>query len=247
MIFLTACNRPEIKDKEEKVDITVSAAASMTDSLLELKKNFEKTNPNIQVNYNFGGSGTLRKQIEQGAPIDLFLSASESDYQLLNEKGVITEGKAILQNQLVLIKPENGDIESLSDLEGLDGKIAIGTPDAVPAGTYAKQALETGGLWGKLHDHIVFTKDVRQVLTFVKEGSVDAGFVYRSDMIQEDKIQLVEEIDSSYHTPIRYYLGIIDHHRDEEKKEAVGSFFSYVTSVQNMELFMKYGFKDIHD
>jgi len=100
LIILTDCTSPKA-DTGNQVEFTISAAASMTDRLLALKERFEHQYPNVKINYNFGGSGTLRKQIEKRVPIDIFFSASEQDYKLLDEAGFIKKGQAILQNHLV--------------------------------------------------------------------------------------------------------------------------------------------------
>lgn len=247
LIILTGCTSPKA-DSGNQVELTISAAASMTDSLLELKEGFEHQYPNIKINYNFGGSGTLRKQIEQGAPIDIFFSASEQDYKLLDEAGFIKKGQAILQNHLVLIQPVNGELTSINDLLDSNGKIALGTPDAVPAGTYGKQSLENLGIWGDVQERLVYTKDVRQVLTFVKERSVDAGIVYVSDTLGEDHIEVVERIDDSTHDPIKYYFGIIDGNKhDDAKKKATENFYHFIIRDESMELFKKYGFDRVGD
>jgi len=247
LIILTGCTSPKA-DTGNQVELTISAAASMTDSLLALKERFENQNPNVKINYNFGGSGTLRKQIEQGAPIDIFFSASEQDYKLLDEAGFIKKGQAILQNHLVLIQPVNGKLTKLNDILESNGKIALGTPDAVPAGTYGKQVLKNLGMWGDVQERLVYTKDVRQVLTVVKEKAVDAGIVYVSDTVGEDHIKIVEQIDDSTHDPIKYYVGMINGNKqDDAKKKAIETFYHFIIRDESMEVFKKYGFDGLDD
>lgn len=241
LLFITGCGQSSNAENEE-IELTISAAASMTDSLTEIKKVFEEENPQVSITYNFGGSGTLRKQIEQGAPIDLFFSASKKDYLLLDDTGLVKDGSAIVENKLVLIKPEEEKIMHLEEFLQSDGKIAIGTPVAVPAGTYSRQALQKMGVWEQLQDRIVFTKDVRQVLTVVKEGAVNLGLVYGTDIFEETNIKVVDEIDPNLHSPIEYFVATIENDRDEEKEQAVKSFYAYVQGEDSRSIFEKYGF-----
>lgn len=245
---LVACSNTSSSSEQSLTTIYVSAAASMTEPLLQIKEQFEKENPTVELLYNFGGSGTLRKQIEQGAPADLFISASESDYLALEEKGFVDEGEAVLQNEIAFIVPEGSKISSMEQLKNNDGKIAIGTPEAVPAGTYAKQVLENVGLWDDLQSQFVFTKDVRQVLTLVKEGSVDGGFVYVSDA-QDEKVKIAEMVDSSLHDPIYYYVALIhtDLENDTEKSQMVNRFYAYLFDENNMDTYQQFGFDLIKD
>ena len=245
IIFLFAIlNGCETTDEVSsgKIELTVSAAASMTESLLEIKEKFELEYPHVKVNYNFGGTGALRKQIEQGAGIDLFFSASEKDYNLLKEKGFIEQGEVLFQNELVVIQPSKGMYQSFEEFVEGDGKLAIGTPEAVPAGTYALQALENMGVLDDLKNRIVYTKDVRQVLTFVQENSVDMGFVYASDVIGEEKIKFVESINPEQYEPINYFIAVIKREQSVEKEEAINNFYQFAMSEVGMGIFADHGF-----
>ncbi|WP_158595158.1 molybdate ABC transporter substrate-binding protein [Oceanobacillus piezotolerans] len=236
--FIAGCTN------EEKIELTISAAASMTNSLNEIKKEFEQDYPHISVTYHFGGSGTLRKQIEQGAPIDLFFSASKKDYQLLEEGGFVRNGSAILQNKLVFIQQSNEEKQSLTDFLHSDGKIAIGTPEAVPAGTYSEQLLKELGIWDKLQGRIILTKDVRQVLTVVKEGAVDVGIVYQSDIHGEENLEAAWESDPHLYEPIQYFAAIIGNNSavDDRKIDAMEHFYQFIQEEQSMNIFASYGF-----
>lgn len=243
VVILTGCKATG-EASDGKVELTVSAAASMTDSLLEIKENFESVYPYVKINYNFGGSGTLRKQIEQGAGIDLFFSASEKDFQLLEEKGLVEQGDILFQNELVVIQPVDGEYGSFAEFVEGDGKLAIGTPEAVPAGTYAYQALDALEALDDLENRIVYTKDVRQVLTFVQENSVDMGIVYASDVIGEKDIKVLEKIRSEPYDPINYYLAVIEgkSKHSGEWEEAIDDFYQFVMSDEGMDIFKEYGF-----
>ncbi|RDW15412.1 molybdate ABC transporter substrate-binding protein [Oceanobacillus chungangensis] len=246
ILFVAGCGQASgSSNVTEETELTISAAASMMASLNEITEVFEEENPDIKITYNFGGSGTLRKQIEQGAPIDLFFSASKKDYQLLEEGGFVNDGSAIFRNKLVFLQQEDGTMKSLEDFINSDGKIAIGTPEAVPAGTYAEQALEKLGVWEQLQGRIVFTKDVRQVLNAVKEGGVDLGLVYSSDLYGEENVEIAWEVDHSLHEKIEYFVASLKNDQKQEddvKAEAVERFYQYVQKEDSMKVFAKYGF-----
>ncbi|BCB02486.1 molybdate ABC transporter substrate-binding protein [Bacillus sp. KH172YL63] len=242
ILFIFGCS-PFTKDTDAPVNITVSAASSMTESLNELKDRFEKEHPDISVTYNFGGTGTLRKQVEQGAPVDLFFLASQKDYVLLEEKGFIQKGFPIFENRLVLIKHKEVAIDSFDSFLSSDEKVAIGTPDAVPAGTYSKQMLQAVGAWDMLSgdNRLVFAKDVHHVLNLVETGAVDIGFVYASDTLHADNIDIVEEIDPELHEPITYYMAEIDG-RGSSNEDEIETFYEYALSAKGLKLFKSYGF-----
>lgn len=224
-------------------EIMISAASSMTESLLELKDAFEAEYPHLAVTYNFGGSGTLRKQIEQGAPIDLFFSASMKDYQILQETDLIKVGIVILENSLVMIKSNDESFDTLQSFLDQDGMMAIGTPEAVPAGTYAKEALEQMEIWSRLQERFVYTKDVRQVVTLVSEGAVDAGIVYSSDVSNIDEVTIFENIDSSHHAPIEYTVAVIKNGSEEKtNSEAIEKFYQFVQTERAIDIFKENGF-----
>jgi len=221
-------------------EIVVSAAASLTNPLTEIQAAFEADHPSVKVVFNFGGSGTLRKQIEQGAEVDLFLFASEKDYQALVEGNMVGLGGPLLLNRLVIITSESSGIAVWPEFLEQNRMLAIGTPEAVPAGTYAKVALERMGIWERLQDRIVYTKDVRQVLTLVKNDAVQAGIVYASDTAGEDQIMVLETVNPELHTPIRYFAGLTHHHA--ERAEA---FYKYIWSEAALEIFRRHGFDTI--
>lgn len=167
MLFILICFGCQNKDKN--VQITVSAAASLQDALTEVKEAFEQDYENITVNYNFGGSGTLKHQISQGAPVDLFFSAGENPIDELAEGNLLVQESIlnIVGNSLVVIVPsrQKDKVKSLKDLEKENfTHIAIGNPETVPAGQYAKEALEKARVWEELQNQLVLGKDVRQVL-----------------------------------------------------------------------------------
>ncbi|MEH7126492.1 molybdate ABC transporter substrate-binding protein [Bacillus sp. JJ1532] len=237
----------QTEKEEENIELTISAAASLEDALNEIKPLFEEKNKNIKLFFNFGGSGALQKQIIQGAPVDLFFSAAEDKYDELVSKGIIDENQGVdrLENKLVLIIPKESknSIEGFNDLANLgNGKVALGTPEAVPAGNYGKQTLEHLGLWDQVQSNIVFAKDVRQVLTYVETGNVEAGLVYKTDALTSDKVKVVAEADSDSHDPIVYPVGIIKNTKYMKETEL---FYQFIQGKESEEVFVKYGFNFI--
>lgn len=200
-------------------------------------------NPNIKVIFNFGGSGSLQQQIAQGAPVDLFISASQEKYHQLTSKNLIERNHSVqlLGNELVLISPKGTQgPESLDDLLRPDIKrIAIGTPETVPAGQYAKQALVSTGLWSQLEHKIINTKDVRQVLAYVETGNVDAGIVYKTDAMISDKIAVAKIVPQDSHDSISYPAGVVASSKNH--KEAI-TFLNFLKEKKAMDIFKKYGF-----
>lgn len=180
--------------------MTVSAAASLTDALKEIQKAYETKNTNIKLNFNFGASGALQQQIEQGAPADLFLSAAPKNMQALVDKQLIDTNKQknLLNNELVVVTPADGktEVKSIADLAKAEVKhVAIGIPESVPAGNYAKEALTNAKLWDTLQSKTVQGKDVRQVLQYVETGNAEAGFVYKTDALTSKQVTIAFAVD----------------------------------------------------
>ncbi|WP_340014283.1 molybdate ABC transporter substrate-binding protein [Paenibacillus sp. FSL K6-1318] len=233
-----------VTDPQETVDLTISAAASLTDAMKEIETNFETANPNIELNFNFGASGALQQQIEQGAPADIFVSAATKNMNALVDENLIASGdqKNLLQNSLVAIVPADGTntVTSETDLTSDSIKtVAIGIPESVPAGTYAKEALTNAELWDELESKLVQGKDVRQVLQYVETGNADAGFVYKTDARTSDQVKIAFEVDKNSYTPANYPVGIIEgtKHRTEAEQ-----FYAYLQTPEVLDIFTKYGF-----
>ncbi|MED0737244.1 molybdate ABC transporter substrate-binding protein [Aneurinibacillus thermoaerophilus] len=235
----------ELSAPAEKVELTISAAASLTDALKEIKAAFEKENSNTIVTYTFGSSGRLAKQIEQGAPIDAFLSASKKDMDTLQDKNLIAADTRVdfAANELVLVAPKDSSlhIDSFDKLSPEHIKqLAVGEPESVPAGRYTKETLEKIGLWNKLQDKLVLGKDVRQVLTYVESGNADVGVVYASDARISKKVKVLAIAKSEWHKPIVYPGAVTANtqHADQAK-----AFLKYLASKKGKEILEKYGFK----
>lgn len=231
-------------DPQEKVELTISAAASLTDAMKEIETNFEAANPNVELNFNFGASGALQQQIEQGAPADVFVSAATKNMNALVDENLIASGdqKNLLQNSLVAIIPADSSATVTSEKDLTADSIqtvAIGIPESVPAGTYAKEALTNAKLWDQLEGKLVQGKDVRQVLQYVETGNADAGFVYKTDALTSDQVKIAFEVDKNSYTPANYPVGIIEgtKHRTEAEQ-----FYTYLQTPEVLDVFAKYGF-----
>lgn len=226
----------------EPVDLTVSAAASLTDAMEEIRTVWAAEHPDVTITYNFAASGPLQRQIEEGAPVDLFISAGKAQMDALAEKELIIDAsrKDILGNELVLIA---GDDSALSGFEGLTdagiGKVSIGTPETVPAGKYAEEALTALGVWDELQPKLVLAKDVRTVLRYVETGNVDAGMVYRSDAMLGVGVKVVAAAPEGTHKPIVYPMAVIE---STKHREATEEFAAFLSGDEATQIFTKYGF-----
>lgn len=248
MLFfvVAACSTNDQEDATEKIELTISAAASLQDAFFDIQKEFEEENPHIKLIFNFGGSGALQQQISQGAPADLFFSASMDKFDTLIDEGLIDkdDGVHLLGNEIVLVVPkdqENG-VSSFEDLSNAS-KISIGTPETVPAGQYGKEALENMDIWTEIEDKIVYAKDVRQVLSYVETNNVDAGIVYKTDAVSSNKVEIVATADADTHTPIIYPVGVI---KDSKHREEALKFYEYLKTETSIKTFEEYGFKGLN-
>ncbi|MDO5018276.1 MAG: molybdate ABC transporter substrate-binding protein [Lagierella massiliensis] len=228
-------------DAKDNGEILVGAAASLTDALNEVKPIFEDKE-NCVVNFTYAASGTLQKQIEEDGGIDVFISASEDKMNNLVEKNLIEDDTLfpVLKNTLVLItNKESDDGITLDNLTTKANKIAIGQPDVVPAGQYAKQSLENLNMWNEIQEKYVFAKDVRAVLAYVSTGESEAGFVYKSDASIDENVQIVEELKDDLHDPIVYPGAVV---KSSENKELSKKFLDFLKEDEAKEILTKYGF-----
>lgn len=235
-------DKEESMNEKENVELTIAAAASLNEALTEIGQEYQNIHKNVKITYNFGGSGTLQKQIENGAPIDLFFSAAQDKFKELQKQGILeTDLSAdLLRNDLVMIVGnENNSLKNINDLTKAS-KIALGTPATVPAGQYGKQTLENLKLWSDVESKIVFAKDVRGVLTYVESGNVDAGFVYHTDALASKMVRVAATVSDGLHDPIIYPVGVM---KDSKHKEEAKDFYQYLQSKEAIAVFEKYGFK----
>lgn len=228
-----------------KVDLTVSAAASLKDALNEVQALYKQEKPNATIAINYGGSGALQQQIEQGAPVDLFFSAATSNMNALKDKGLLNDAtlKNLLQNKLVLVVPNDSKatVTSFADVASSSAikKLALGEPTTVPAGKYALQVFkyynETETITGKA----IYAKDVREVLTWVESGNADAGAVYSTDAKTSSKVKVVATATDGSHDPIMYPAAVI---KSTKHAAASEDFLNFLTTDAAKAIFVKYGF-----
>ena len=235
---------PAATKQAEPINLTVSAAISLTNAMQEIQQLYRQSRPNITLTYNFGASGALQQQIEQGAPTDVFFSAAEKQMDALETANLLLPGtrRNLLGNRVVLVTPRNSAL-SLSSFRDLTRPqvrpIAIGEPRSVPAGQYAQQVLTSLGLFEQLRPRIIFGQNVRQVLTYVETGNVDAGIVYTTDARQSNRVRVVATAPTSTHSPIIYPVAVI---RRSRQAAAAREFVTFLTSAQARTVFNRYGF-----
>ena len=224
----------------QAAEMTVSAAASLTNAFNEIKGMFEKKHAGLQVNANYAASNPLLKQIQEGAPVDVFASADQATMDKAVAAKVVDPAtrKNFALNDLVLIVPAGSKkFAKLEDIKALK-RIAIGNPDSVPAGRYTKDALTNAKLWEALQAQLIQGNSVRQVLDYVARGEVDAGFVYRTDAKQlADKVDVIMIVEG--HDPVSYPIAVATTGKDAKMGQ---EFLNFVLSPEGQDVLAKYGF-----
>ena len=242
VLFLTSC--AETAGESADSELSIAAAVSLTESLNELKGIYEQEH-DIKLNFQFGSSGTLARQIEQGSGADVFISSNVNWMEALEKKQQILSGtrQDIVGNQLVLVASEDTEL-TYEDVIEIDpekiGQIAIGNPESVPAGEYAKQTLTELGLWNELENQLVLAKDVRQVVTYVKSGNVDAGFIYKSDVVVAEGLEVLATVETDLHDAIIYPGAVIAGTKNKESSE---EFLRFLLTEEAQEVFKSFGFE----
>lgn len=224
-------------------DLTISAAASLKDVLDEIAAAYKAVQPAATLRFNLGASGTLQQQIEQGAPVDVFLSAAPEQMNALASKGLLMDGtrRDLVRNSIVLIAPASGSsVSSFQDLTRAQVKfIAVGEPQTVPAGAYAKEVLTHMGLYDSLQPKFVLARDVRQVLTYVATGNADAGIVYATDAKTTPQVKVVATAPEDAHSPVIYPVALL---KGSRNPAAARAFCDFLFSGKAQDIFRKYGF-----
>ena len=229
-------------------EVTVSAAISLKNAFEEMGRIFEGRHKGVKVLFNFGASGDLVRQIEAGAPVDIFASAALKDMEDLDRKGLIRPDSKInfAGNAMVLVVPNNSPLQGKSFQDLKDGRIkriAIGNPKTVPAGRYAQEVLTSLNLWEGLREKLILAENVRQVLDYVARGECDAGLVYSTDArtrLKETKIISTAPEDS--HRPILYPIGII---QGTKKESLAKEFIALLLSREGKDILHRHGFKNV--
>ena len=223
--------------------VTVFAAASLTDALKEIGAGYTKETGNYII-FNFGASSTLARQIEEGAPADVFFSADEAKMDDVEKRGLLEKQtrKARLSNSLVIVVAQDGGakINSPQDLASPNvQKIALGDPKAVPIGIYAREYLEKLNLWRAIQPKIVPTENVRAALAAVEAGNADASIVYKTDALISRRVKVAFEVPRTDGPQIRYPVAML---KDSNRPQAARRFLSYLDSATAGAIFEKYGF-----
>jgi molybdate transport system substrate-binding protein len=222
--------------------ITVYAAASLTNAMSDLEKIYEKQNK-VEVKTSYAGSSTLAKQIEVGAPTDIFISADTQWMDYLQNKKLVAANDRLnlLGNRLVLITPKGRSLKIKLDKttdpnKAFTGKICTGDTKSVPVGKYAKQAFTNLGWWNRIEPKLVETEDVRAALNFVARGECPVGIVYATDAAISKDVTVVGVFPENTHSPIIYPVGMVKKNRNSTR------FYQFLQSNQAKAVFKKYGF-----
>ena len=228
---------------EGRSEIRLGAAISLSPLVTECIARYEQRVPDVKITAVYGSSGSIRRQIENGAPPDIFLSASAEHMDVLEKKGLLFSGsrRDIVTNRLVLIVPREG-AETLS-FAGLGDssvtRVAIGEPATVPAGKYATQILAHAGVLEEVLKKVVYAKNVRQVLYYVESGEADAGIVYLSEVLGSENARVVDQGEEGMHDPVVYPGAVLQECRDHD---AAVAFLRWLTGGEAQALFEQYGF-----
>jgi molybdate transport system substrate-binding protein len=241
MTRLGACLLLAVSMSLRGEDITVFAAASLTDALKNVAAAYEKASGD-RVVLNLGASSLLARQIREGAPADVFVSADEAQMDGLEKAGLLVPGsrRALLSNTLVIVVASDGGarVESPEDLKSVK-TLALAEPKVVPAGVYAKQYLEKLGLWDALAAKIIPTENVRACLAAVESGNADAGIVYRTDALVSKKVRIAWSVPAGEGPRISYPVAIV---KDSARVGAAQRFASYLGSEPARDAFARHGF-----
>ena len=243
LLALASC-RDRPSSAEPTVTLTVAAAASLHEAVVELDSLYRAEHPDVAVRATFGASGALRQQIEQGAPVDVFISASDRHVDALQRAGRVDarSRRVFAGNALVLVVPARGDasIRGFRDLASPTvRRVAIGAAASVPAGEYAEQVLRSLGIAQAVAAKAVYAQNVRQVLAYVERGEVDAGIVYRTDAQSSRRVRIMADAPPATHAPITYPLVLVAR---RPHPEAARAYAAFLLGPRGREVLARRGF-----
>jgi molybdate transport system substrate-binding protein len=226
-------------------ELTLSVAISMKEAVEEIGRVFTAGRPGVTLRFNLGSSGELQKQIEAGAPVDLFMSAAQRQMDELEKAGLVVSAsrRAFARNVLTVIKPADSRVDISKTADLLDGRvkrIVIGNPKTVPVGQYSEESLRALGLWERLLPKLVFAENVRQALDYVVRGEVDAGFVYTTDVVTRAAVvkEAFRPPEDTYR-PVIYPAAVVA----ASKQQAVaGAFIDALVSREGQAALARLGF-----
>jgi molybdate transport system substrate-binding protein len=239
-LLLIACAQFSSAPSSPLAPLLVAAAASLQPALQEITPLYRQA----KLDYNFAASGALQQQIEQGAPVDVFISAATKQMNALQEKGLLLPDTqtTLLTNQLVLITPKSSQV-ALKTFQQLVQpnvvRIAIGEPRSVPAGQYATEVLQNLGILDQVQSKFVLGNNVKSVLAAVAAGEVEAGIVYISDAQGSDQVTIAAIADEKLHAPIRYPIAVL---KSSRSPVAAKQYVEFLQSDVAKSIFKKYGF-----
>lgn len=249
MVFALAGCQSAAKEegKSEPVSMTLSAAASLKDAMTEIQDLYAKEEPDVTLAITFGSSGSLAEQIQQGADVDVFLSASTKYMNNLKDAELLSNDtiKELLGNDVVLIVPKDSTATITDFAQVVDPsikKVAIGEPSTVPAGQYAVDVFNHYNVMDQITDKLVYGKDVKEVLTWVETGNVDAGVVYSTDAKVSDSVKTIAVASDESHKAIIYPTAVIKTSKNPEPAQA---FIDFLSTDAAKDVFVKYGFKTL--
>lgn len=224
--------------------LLVSAASSLQESLEEIKLLFQQSEANITINYNFGSSGALQQQIENGAAVDIFIAAAKQQMDALQQKGLILTNsrRNLLTNHLALIVPASSNLPITSFKQLVNSyvkRVAVGEPRSVPVGQYTKELFENLGIWQQINSKFVFGNNVRNVLASVISGNADAGVVYITDAKISKKVKIVAIAPENLHSEIIYPLAII---KNSKNLQVSDKYLNFLSNNVAINIWTKYGF-----
>ncbi|OBU07196.1 molybdate ABC transporter substrate-binding protein [Morganella psychrotolerans] len=229
--------------------VVVFAAASLTNAVDEISAKY-KQEKNAEVVASYASSSTLARQIENGAPADIFISADQKWMDYAQEKNLIVNDtrKTLLGNELVLIAAKDSKIDKIDINKQTDwvklldgGRLAVGDPDHVPVGIYAQEALENLGAWKVVDPLLARTNNVRSGMALVERGEAPLGIVYGSDAVASDKVKVVAIFPADSHKPVEYPIAILKESKNADAK----GFYDYLQTPQAKEIFKRYGFSPL--
>ncbi len=241
LVFLVAAILGCSGREEGQANILVFAAASLTDALGEIEREFEEQNE-LDVRISYGASQMLAQQINSGAPTDLFIPAGEAPASYLDERGLAEpQPTKLLSNKLVLVTRQEGRrLESLEQLTTDEvGRVAIASPELAPAGRYSRESLKRLGLWDSLQEKLIIGADVRATLAYVETGNADVAFVYQTDANIARNVTVLDIVPPDSYTPVVYPAVVIQR---SEKKAATRRFLNFLRSEAAITIFRNHGF-----
>lgn len=241
----------DVDESKEKTEIVVFAAASMTETIEEIAKNYEAENPNVKIVPNFDSSGTLKTQIEEGADCDIFISASQKHMDALDINSEKNEDKLdfidsdtrvdLLENKVTIAVKEDSDLalENFKDLASDKVKsLGLGNED-VPVGKYSEEILKNIGIWDQIQDKVTYGSNVKEVTNWISEGAVDCGIIYQTDAFSANLKVLLTAGPDELKTPVVYPAAVT---KNSKNKDEAKKFLEYLQNEKSSEIFESVGF-----